>query len=129
MKILELFSGMECISNAFRERGHEAYTIDWDKTFPSSRHCDIGKVTSEEILADFGRPDVIWCAFDCTTFSIAAISHHRKLNPANGNLDPTSEYAKKCDEVDQHCLQLIRELKPKVFIIENPRGGCGKCCG
>lgn len=126
MKILELFSGRECISNAFRSRGHEAYTIDWDERFPSSRHCDIGEVTAEEILRDFGRPDVIWAAFDCTTFSIAAISHHRRRNPVTGNLDPVSDYAKKCDQVDQHCLELIKKLNPKVFIIENPRGGMRK---
>lgn len=126
MKVLELFSGMECVSNAFRERGHDAYTIDWDLVFPSSRHCDIGQLKAEEIIRDFGYPDVIWCAFDCTTFSVAAISHHRRQNLETGNLDPVSEYAKKCDEVDQHCLQLIKELNPKVFIIENPRGGLRK---
>ena len=126
MKILELFSGTECISNAFRERGHEAYTIDWNERFPSSRHCDIGELTAEDILKEFGRPNVIWCAFDCATFSVAAISHHRRLNKETGNLDPTSPYARKCDEVDQHCLELIKELKPDIFIIENPRGALRK---
>ena len=126
MKILELFSGTECISNAFRARGHEAFTVDWNKDFPSSLHCDIGKLTSQDILDKFGRPDVIWAAFDCTTFSIAAISHHRRKNPETGNLDPVSDYAKQCDATDQNVLRLIRELNPKVFIIENPRGGLRK---
>lgn len=126
MKVLELFSGMECLSNAFRARGHEAYTIDWEESLPSSRHCDIGTLKAEEILRDFGKPDVIWAAFDCTTFSVAAISHHRRQDPVTGNLDPVSEYAKRCDEVDQHVLDLIRQLDPKVFVIENPRGGLRK---
>jgi len=126
MKVLEFFSGTECISNAFRSRGHEAFTIDWDEQFPSSLHCDIGKLTSEEILQRFGRPDVIWAAFDCTTFSIAGISHHRTLNTETGNLDPKSEYAKKCDEVDQNVIKIVKELDPKVFIFENPRGGLRK---
>ena len=74
----------------------------------------------------FGHPDVIWMSPDCTSFSIAAISHHRRKNPETGNLDPVSDYAKFCDKVDQHCLDLIRELKPKYWFIENPRGGMRK---
>ena len=74
----------------------------------------------------FGHPDVIWMSPDCTSFSIAAISHHRRKNSETGNLDPISDYAKFCDKVDQHCLDLIRELKPKYWFIENPRGGMRK---
>ena len=43
-----------------------------------------------------------------------------------GNLDPITEYAKFCDMVDQHVLELIRDLKPAVFFIENPRGAMRK---
>lgn len=60
---------------------------------------------------------------NCTTFSVAAISHHRKQNPVTGNLDPITDYAKFCDTVDQHVLDLIRELNPTYWFIENPRGG------
>lgn len=126
MKILELFSGTECLSNAFRARGHEAFTVDWSLKFPSSMHIDIGELTAEMVLEKFGRPDVIWCGFDCTTFSIAAISHHRTKNPVTGSLDPKSDYAKKCDEVNKHCLKLIEELKPMCYFIENPMGGMRK---
>lgn len=126
MKVLELFSGTECISNAFRKRGHECFTVDWDKEFPSSLHCDIGKLTAQEIIEKFGVPDVIWAAPDCTTFSVAAIHFHRRKNLETGNLDPISDYARQCDETDQHVLELIRELNPKIFIIENPRGALRK---
>ena len=34
---------------------------------------DISKVTAEDILKLFGKPDVIWASPDCATFSIAAI--------------------------------------------------------
>lgn len=69
----------------------------------------------------FGQPDVIWCAPDCRSYSLAAISKHRRKNEETGNLDPISDYAKKCDEVNQHVLELIKELNPKVWFIENPR--------
>ena len=123
MKVLELFSGTECLSNTFRAKGHECFTVDWNEAFPSSLHIDILNLTPEMIREKFGQPDVIWAAFDCTTFSLAAISKHRVKNTENGNLDPISEYAKYCDKVNQHALWLIRELKPKYFFIENPVGG------
>ena len=51
MKVLELFSGTECISNAFRKRGHECYTVDWDKRFPSTLHIDIMELTAVKMFA------------------------------------------------------------------------------
>jgi site-specific DNA-cytosine methylase len=78
------------------------------------------------ILEKFGHPDVIWIAPDCRTYSIAAISHHRRKNPDTGYLEPISEYAKKCDRVNWHIMNLIKELNPKVFYIENPRSAYRK---
>ena len=127
MKVLELFAGTRSISKAFEAREHETFSIEWSEDFENiSLHADVGKVTADMILERFGRPDVIWASPDCTTFSIAAISHHRRKNPETGNLDPVSDYAKFCDEVDQHVLDLIRALKPRFWFIENPRGGMRK---
>lgn len=66
---------------------------------------------------------MIWAAFDCTTFSLAAISKHRTKNKVTGNLDPITDYARYCDKVNKHALELIRQLKPKYYFIENPVGG------
>jgi len=113
------------VSKAFREHGHQTFEVDWNEEFNSDLHIDIGLLTTEMILNKFGVPDVVWVAFDCTTFSLAAISHHRVKNNETGNLDPISDYAKKCDEVDQHVLQVLEELlkiNPNmIFFIENPR--------
>lgn len=70
-------------------------------------------------------PDVIWASPDCTTYSIAAISKHRTKEDS-GNLAPKSEYAKQCDIINSHVIELINELKPKYYFIENPRGGMRK---
>ena len=127
MKILELFAGTRSIGKAFEARGHEVYSVEWDKNFDDiDLYADVMTVTAEQIIKEFGRPDVIWASPDCSTFSIAAISHHRRKNLTTGNLDPVSEYAKFCDKVDQHVLDLIRELNPKYWFIENPRGGMRK---
>lgn len=127
MKVLELFAGTRSISKAFKKRGHEVFSVDWDKDFDNiDLYADIGKLTANDIIEKFGKPDVIWASPDCTTFSVAAISHHRKKNIKTGNLEPVTEYAKFCDEVDQHMLDLIKELNPTYWFIENPRGGMRK---
>lgn len=73
-----------------------------------------------------GYPDVIWASPDCTTYSVMAISKHRRKNPETGNLDPVTEYAKFCDETNRHVVELIRELSPRFYFIENPVGGLRK---
>jgi len=63
---------------------------------------------------------MIWASPDCTTYTIAAISHHRN------STEPKSEYAKKCDRVNENVLKLIQYflfINPAMkFFIENPRG-------
>lgn len=103
MKVLELFAGTRSIGKAFEAHGHEVFSVEWDKHFENiDLYADIMTVTADDIIQHFGRPDVIWASPDCTTFSIAAIGHHRRKNPVTGNLDPVSDYARFCDAVDQH---------------------------
>ena len=126
LKILELFSGFECISNAFREHGHECFTIDWDERFPSSMHCDISKLKIEDLPEEFRHPDIVFAGTQCTTYSVAAISRHRRKNPITGSLDPISEQAKHDDAMNRHVRELIAEMNPKVIIFENPMGAFRK---
>lgn len=127
LKILELFAGTRSIGKAFEAKGHEVFSVEWDKSFENiNLHADIGSLTADDVLEKFGKPDVIWASPDCATFSVAAISKHRRKNPSTGNLDPISDYAKFCDAVDLNVLKLIGELNPCLYFIENPRGGMRK---
>ena len=126
LKVLELFSGTECISNAFRRKGHQCYTVDWDEQFPSNLHRDINDLTTKDILDAFGKPDIVFLGTDCTCYSVAAIGRHRKKDSETGNLIPVTEKAKKADELNIHCKELIKELGAEVQIWENPRGGLRK---
>lgn len=126
MKILELFAGTRSIGKTFEAQGHEVYSVEWDKKHPDiDLYMDIKDLTATDVIEKFGRPDIIWASPDCTSYSIAAISHHR-TREENGNLAPKSDYAKVCDGINQHVLELIKELEPKFYFIENPRGGMRK---
>lgn len=125
MKLLELFSGTKSVSNVFKSYGIETFSVDFDKSTNPDLCIDIKDLTYEMVLNKFGKPDVIWASPDCTSYSIAAISHHR-VKDENGFLIPISDYAKYCDTVNVHLLELINELNPKYFFIENPRGGMRK---
>lgn len=126
LKVLELFAGTRSIGKAFKAHGHEVFSVEWDKDFDNiDLYKDISQLTANEVVEKFGHPDVIWASPDCTSYSIAAISHHRRRE-ANGNLAPVSDYAKFCDAVNKHVLDLIRELAPKYWFVENPRGGLRK---
>ena len=126
MKVLELFCGTKSVSKAFAARGHEVYTVDWEKGFEPTLCVDIGTLTAEQIIELCGGvPDVIWASPDCTTYSVAAISYHRKRE-ANGNLKAVTDYAKQCDRINEHVVDLIHELHPRYWFIENPRGAMRK---
>lgn len=126
LKVLELFAGTRSVGKVFEKAGHEVFSVEWDKQHPNiDWYTDIGDITAEDILERFGKPDVIWASPDCTSYSVAGISHHRRRE-ANGNLTPISEYAQFCDKVNKNVIKLIEDLEPKYFFIENPRGGLRK---
>ena len=130
MKVLELFAGTRSIGKEFEAKGHEVYSIEWDKEHPNiDWYVDIGTIATQDIIDRFGVPDVVWASPDCTSYSVAAISHHR-IREDDGNLTPKSDYAKFCDKVNTHVIDMINELleiNPKlIYFIENPRGGMRK---
>lgn len=102
------------------------FTVDWNKQFHPTLVADIGTLTAQDIINLCGGvPDVIWASPDCTTYSVAAISKHRRQE-ANGNLVAITQYAAECDKINTHTVDLIKELKPTYYFIENPRGAMRK---
>ncbi len=117
MKVVEFFAGSRSIGKVCDELNYEVFSIDWE---PYENINYVGDVEFMELKDVPFVPDIVWASPDCTTYSIAAISHHR-----NGT-EPKSEYAKKCDKVNQHFISMIKqwlEINPNLkFYIENPRG-------
>ena len=119
LKVLELFAGTRSIGKAFEKNGHEVYSIEWDKQHKDIHmYADISQLTPDIILEKFGQPDVIWASPPCEKFSVAAIGRHW----IKGTNLPKTEDTQKALELLETTVQLIKDLNPKVFFIENPRG-------
>lgn len=127
-KMLDLFCGTKSMAKAFERAGWETYTVDWEEKFEPTLCCDVNTLTVEKIVELCnGKPDFVHMSPDCTSYSVAAISKHRRKNETTGNLDPISDYAKFCDKTNAYIIDLIvNQLKPTYWTIENPRGGMRK---
>jgi len=116
-KYLELFAGARSFGKEAEKMGMEVFSVDWEPYQGINLAIDIEFLTPEMIPF---VPDAVHASFDCTTYTIAAISHHR-----NGT-EPKSEYAAKCDRVNQNVIRLIKywlAINPNLkFTFENPRG-------
>lgn len=44
MKVLELFAGTRSIGKAFEARGHEVYSVEWDKSFDICERAQLWKL-------------------------------------------------------------------------------------
>lgn len=122
LKVLELYSGTRSIGKAFEAHGHEVYSVDWDRQFQADWYVDVERIKPKEVLRRFGRPDVVWASMDCTTYSLAAISRHRRLDKEFGGGVPLTEYARKCDRTNINTIRLLTAIKPLVWWFENPQG-------
>jgi len=117
-KLLELFAGSRSIGRTAEEMGMQVFSVDWQPFDKIDWVGDVQEMRMEDVPF---VPDIVWASPDCTTYSIAACSTHR-----TNSIEPKSEYAKKCDAVNQHFIQMIKDwlvINPNmVFFIENPRG-------
>ncbi len=112
MKIIELFAGSCDFAKLAKSRGHEVFTIDIKQFGDIDLLKDIEFLELKDLPF---RPDLIIASPTCTTYSIAAISHHRNLQK------PKSEFASKSDRVVENMFKLIDQLKC-IYFVENPRG-------
>ena len=119
LKVLDLFAGTRSVAKAFEKNGHEVYTIEWDRVHEGiDWYADLFDVTAKDIIERFGKPDVIWASPPCEKFSVAAIGKHW----IKGTNTPKTEETKEALRLLEHVVNLIKELDPKYFFIENPRG-------
>ena len=118
MKVLELFGGSRSVGKEAEKMGHTVFSVDWTNYEGINLSIDIGDLKKDDVPF---IPDVVWASPDCATYSIAGIRFHRR-----NSIEPISDYAIKCDSVNIHFIELIKEWllinHDMVFFIENPRG-------
>ena len=117
MKVLELFAGSRSVGKVAELRGHDVYSSDITDFGGIDYVCDI--LEFDVTTLPFA-PDVIWASPPCTGFSVAAIGHH--WTGGKGAYIPKTETARLGIQLLDKTLQIIEELKPQFWFIENPRG-------
>lgn len=112
MKILELFSGSGIFSRIAMGMGCETFTVDANPIYLPDLVMDIEYLRIDQIPF---TPDVIWASPPCTSYSIAAISTHRR------GQEPISALAIKSDRLVKKTLEIINHYGC-IYYIENPVG-------
>jgi len=121
MNCLELFSGTESFSKVARARGYKTFTVDNDSQHEPDLVQDILSLDVENLkrtlrAEGIDHVNIIWASPPCTTFSVASLGHYWKEGkPKTSNTYIGLAIALKT-------LEIIRELNPDYFFIENPRG-------
>lgn len=120
MRALDLYAGLRGWSQPFRERGHEVVTVELDPRFRGITHTMdvrefLRRIRAGDLLRRW-RPDIVLASPPCQGFSVMNIGK-------NWNYDhtPKTDKARLAMELVLCTLEIIDYLKPRAFVIENPR--------
>jgi len=105
LRVLDLFAGKGGFSQAFRDKGHEVYTIDNDPSF----NCDL--TTDLNFWVPCGKYDVLLASPPCTEF--APWGMPKSWHPNRKDPDLT---------LIRRTIEIVNDLKPKWWVLENVRG-------
>ena len=114
MNTLELFAGSRSFSKVAEELGHRVYTTDNQDFENIDQVCDIFDFDVNKLPY---APDMVWTSPPCTSFSVASIGHHW-----NKDNTPKTEKAELGVAIVKKTIEIIEQLEPKYWFIENPRG-------
>lgn len=117
MKLLEICAGSAELSLYAKSQGIETTTVDIKQFGNIDIVMDAEDITLEMIL----EHDIFWGGVMCTSYSIAACSHHR-----NEDYTAKSDFGIKCDRMNTKIINLLKKaekINPNfIWYIENPRG-------
>lgn len=116
LSTMEWFCGTKSFSNVMESMGHNTFTIDNDPVFYPDKVADIGSLAGIEGYP----PDILWASPPCEGFSVASIGSN--WTGGYRGYEPKSESAKRSIHLAKSTIRLIKQLEPKWWFIENPRG-------
>lgn len=118
MNVVELFSGSGTFTDIFKSAGHNTFSIDLRKRKgvcePDLRK-DIMQLTSQDI--PFNKCHVLWASPPCDVWSYASNDFHWDEFGY-----PKTIKCLKHIQLLNKCLELIEQISPEYYFIENPRG-------
>ena len=115
MKVLEVYSGTSSFGKVCKNKGHDVFTIDFNPKFKPDIVVDMLHFDIKMLPKEWRHPDVLWCSPPCETFSLSGNSMFMGF--------PTGSKTYIGLALAYKCIELIQKLKPKYWIIENPRAG------
>lgn len=115
MRAIEFFCGTKSFSKEAHKRGIETLTIDFNPKFKPDLTIDLLYFNKKMLPKEWRNPQIIWFSPPCETFSLSGNSVYMGF--------PTTPKTYIGMALAFKCIEIIRELKPKYWIIENPRAG------
>ena len=112
MNTIELFAGTKSFSKVADSLGWKTYTIDNDPKLNPDWCGDIMAWENPQ-----GICDILWASPPCQGFSVAVIGRNW-----NHDRTPKTESARKAMELVRRTMEIIDQLEPEYWFIENPRG-------
>lgn len=110
---IELFSGTKSFSKVAEKKGFKTLTIDNDKKLEPNICIDILNLDVKRLPRN---PFILWASPPCTSFSVASLRKYWV------NSRPRISQTYIGIALVKKTLEIIEELNPTYWFIENPRG-------
>ena len=117
---LELFCGTKSFSKVAEARGHETFTVDIESRFEPDLVADILSLKVADLPERFQHPNIVWASPPCQCYSVMCIGKNWETKTGKYPI-PKRPEAEIAFHLAKHTVELIREMKPDYFFIENPR--------
>ena len=114
VKVLDLFAGLGGWSRPAIARGDDVVTVDFDERFGTTIVADVLTLSADELGGPYS---LVVASPPCEAFSTLAFGFHWFPGRV-----PKTEKAATSIELVRKTIELVRELDPPFWIIENPVG-------
>jgi hypothetical protein len=114
MLVLDLFCGIKSLKKPSEKLKFDYFSVDIEEKFNPDIIADINNIKRDDLPTNI---DIVWASPPCEHFSVSSIGRHW-----NKDNSPKTELAEESLSLVRNTLNLIFEINPKYYFIENPRG-------